>query len=503
MSNVLIFPNSLFENNALITDKSKVFIVEHKVFFEEYDYHKMKLVLHRASMKKYEQYIKKKYKCKTEYINFNKNLGDVLKKIKNKTLDIYDPADHLAEADIRSICKKHNITLNMYDTQLFMEKKEDLLDYAKKNGDKNFNHASFYAYQRKKYSILLKDNSKPMGDKWSFDIKNRLPFPKKFKANHVPKSNNSDPFVKEAITYVEKFFPNNPGITDNFIYETDHKGALNVFNSFLRTRLRNFGPYQDAVSSEIPFGYHSLLSSCLNIGLITPEHVIKQTEKYGRKNKIPLESLEGFIRQILGWRSIVYLMYITNRTKMEKSNHFNHKKKLDKSIWYDNKYSTEFKIMDDMINKTVKYAYLHHIERLMYVGNFFLLNKINPKDCFEWFMCMFIDSYNWVMYANVYAMSQYSTGKFLMTRPYFSSSNYIDKMSSYKKRKDADVINLEGVDYEWYEVWDALYYNFISENKAEFKKNYAIAAQVKNYESKTANQKKQIKQIAKVFFDKY
>ena len=500
MSYVLIFPNTLFEQNDLIKKGSTVLLLEHPVFFERYAYHKMKIVLHRASMKSYESYIKKKYKCKTEYVNFDKVDG-CFRKMKNKALDIYDPVDHLVEADIRAQCKKHNVDLTIHDTKLFIEKKADLLSYAKKNKTGTFNHAAFYAYQRKKYSILLKKDGKPLGGKWSFDIKNRLPFPNRIK-NYKPKV-KSGAFIKEAISYVDKFFPNNPGTTDNFIYEIDHAGAKRAFDSFLKTRLSNFGPYQDAVSSDIPFGFHSMLSSSLNIGLITPEYVITESEKFGRKNKIRLESLEGFIRQILGWRSMVYMLYCTNRTKMEKSNHFNHTRKLDKDVWYSSEYSTGFDVIDSMIDKTIDYAYLHHIERLMYVGNFLLINQISPKDCFEWFMCMFIDSYNWVMYANVYAMSQYSTGKFLMTRPYFSSSNYIHKMSSYKKQKGSNTINLDGEDYEWYEVWDALYYNFISENRTEFKKNYAIAAQVKHLDSKTAKQKRDVSNLAKLYFDEY
>ncbi len=189
---------------------------------------------------------------------------------------------------------------------------------------------------------------------------------------------------------------------------------------------------------------------------------------------------------------------------MEKDNHFNHRRKLDNDVWYKNEYSTGFDVIDDMIDKTLEYAYLHHIERLMYVGNFLLINKINPKDCFEWFMCMFIDAYNWVMYGNVYAMSQYSTGKLLMTRPYFSSSNYIDKMSNYKKQKDKyEKIKLGKKEYEWYDVWDAIYYNFIAENKTEFKKNYAIAAQVKHWDNKSSAEKREIKDIVNLYFTNY
>ncbi len=499
MDNVFIFPNSLFENNKLIDKNSKVWIIEHPVYFTKYKFHKMKLILHRSSMKYYQDYIRKKYKCRVKYIEFNDDLDKMFKDLKNKKVHFHDPVDHHVVKNMKSLAKKYNIELQIHDTPMFLSNLNDLNSYAKNK--KRFYHDNFYKWQRNRLNVLMK-NSKPRGGKWSFDVQNREPFPENFKENYIPKI-NTNKYVREAKKYANKNFKNNPGNTDLYL-PIDHRGAKNHFKRFLKDRFKCFGPYQDAVDKNIPFGCHSVISPLLNIGLLEPKYVVEKAEEYGIKNRIPMQSLEGFIRQVVGWREFTRMMYMFKRKEFEQKNHFNHKRKLNKKIWFENKGTTGFEIMDDMIDKVFKYGYLHHIERLMYIGNWMLINKINPDHCFDWFMVFFIDSYSWVMYSNVYGMSQYSAGDIMMTRPYFSSSSYIDRMSTYKKRKDVyQKIKLNDEDYEWFQVWDSLYYNFIDTNKKEFSKNYAIARQVKHWKDKSETEKKKLKKIANVYMDKY
>lgn len=496
---VLVLPNSLFEDNELLKEHKDVIIYEHPVFFTDWSYHKIKLVLHRATMKYYMDFIKKKYKSKVTYINYNKSLVHALKKGKGDIV-VYNPADHKVEADIKRVVRKIKKKLVIKDTPLFYSSLGDLKKFL---GDKKtILHSQFYQYQRRRLNILMTKNKKPKGGKWSFDVQNRKPFPKNFKQNYIPKS-QANKYITEAKKYVNKHFGDNPGSPDIYAPIT-HDGAKKHFKKFLKDRFKCFGPYQDAVDEKIPFGCHSIISPLLNIGLLTPKYVVTEAEKYGTKNRVPMQSLEGFIRQIIGWRESMYMLYMFKRTEMEKLNHFKHKRKLDKNIWYGTEDSSGFDIIDDMVDKTWKYGYLHHIERLMYIGNYFLINKIDPKECFDWFMTMFIDAYRWVMYGNVYAMSQYSTGKLLMTRPYFSSSSYITKMSNYTKNKNKyEKIELGGKEYEWFDVWDAIYYSFIGENRTEFKKNYAIAAQVRHWDNKTKKEQNELKKVAKLYMDTY
>ena len=328
-----------------------------------------------------------------------------------------------------------------------------------------YSHEEFYKYQRRKLDILI-DNNKPSGGKWSYDSMNRLPLPQKETPPELSKPKKNK-YIVEAIKYVEKHFSTNYGSCDNFIYPIDMKSTKLWLNKFLKERLLNFGKYEDAVSETYPFVYHSVLSPMMNIGLITDIMVVNTSYKFYKENNIKLSDFEGFIRQVIGWRNYVYTIYLLE-SDMINSNMLNHTNKLPyKKLWGENG-GTGLKPIDSIIQKIVKYGYAHHIERLMYLGNFLLLCMINPLDIYRIFMEWTIDSYDWVMVPNVMGMSQYATNN-MMTRPYFSSSNYIAKMSNYK-RDDG---------------WDSLYYNFINMHYDMLKKNYATAQQVKHWDNKT------------------
>jgi len=499
MDIVFILPNQLFQNNKLINKDTKVFIYEHPVYFTKYEYHKLKLILHRASMKQYADYLYKTKKCKVTYLEYNYNINTLFKKFSNKKVDMYDPVDHDVVKEYKSLSKKYKIELFMHDTPMFICTLPDLNEYLDK-GDK-YNQTSFYIWQRKRLDILVTKDKKPIGNKWTFDKENRLPFPDNVKKDIKFKA-NSDKYTKEAVNYIEKYFKDNLGENDLYI-PIDHNGAKRHLNKFLKDRLNCFGPYQDAVDKDIVFGCHAVISPYLNIGLLTPDYVIDKIIKYYNSNKksVKLQSVEAIIRQIIGWREIIRMMYMFKHGEMIKLNHFKHKNKLSNE-WYTGE--TNIEPIDDIINKVLKYGYAHHIERLMYLGNFMLINKIKPSDVYKWFMCLFIDSYQWVMEANIYAMSQYSTGPMLMTRPYFSSSNYIKKMSNYNGKKDVyKKIKLGKDEYEWFEIWDALYYNFIKDNKTEFSKNYAIASAVGHWKRKSKSEQKELVTIANKYISIY
>jgi deoxyribodipyrimidine photolyase-related protein len=450
-------------------------------------------------MKKYQSYVQKTYGCRVTYLEFDYNLDDLFAKYKHKQIDMYDPVDHDIAKEFNSLSKKYDIVFSIHDTPLFLSTKKDLQEYLDEGG--NFHQTSFYIWQRKRLNLLLQQNGKPIGGKWTYDTANRLPFPVGF--DQEPQfSTINNKYVKEAQQYINKKFKDNPGETNLYI-PIDHKGAKAHLKEFLQERLICFGPYQDAVSKDIVFGCHSVLSPLLNIGLITPKEVVDEIIEYyhNHKKMVPLSSVEALIRQIIGWREVVRLMYVFKHKEMIQENHFNHTRKLSKE-WYTGK--TQIEPIDDIIKKVIQYGYAHHIERLMYLGNFMLLNEFKPKDVYDWFMTLFIDAYPWVMEANIYAMSQYSTGPLLMTRPYFSASNYLNKMSTYKKRKNiCQKVTLQGDAFEWYEVWDALYYNFVNNNRVEFSKNYATASAVSYWNKKNKSEKENLLAIAKRWFKSY
>ena len=456
MNIFIILPTQLFEYNEYLDKMDKIYIIEDEFYFTSKKFHKQKLILHRASMKYYYDKLRIKYNSKVKYIEFDKIDNNYFK---NNIIHIYDPVDKPVIEKYKKLSQK----ILIYDTPLFLETREDLEEYRNKNTNKkNYYHDNFYKWQRKRLNILIENREQPIGGKWSFDKENRNPYDKNYKEDKIITYSNK--YIEEAKNYIKTNFNNNFGLVEYIYYPITHEDARIHLKNFIKKRLETFGKYQDGISSKVIFGSHSILSPLLNIGLITPDIVIDEVLYYYNTNNKSLISVEAFLRQLIGWRSYVRFIYIYHGSEMKTMNRLNHKKKMPKS-WYNE--GTKIRIVDDMITKVKKYGYLHHIERLMIMGNIGLLLKIDPKELYEWFMICFIDSYEWVMIPNVYGMSQYSLINIsMMTRPYISSSNYIKKMSDYKKE-------------DWYDKWDALYWNFVNDNREILKKIYAIAMQVK------------------------
>jgi deoxyribodipyrimidine photolyase-related protein len=467
--NLIIFPHQLYD--IKFNKDYNIYLIEEPRFFTDFKFHKLKLVYHRTTMKKYYDKLKKKYKIK--YVNFNQVTDTFYKELND--IIIYDPYDTILLTKLNKLVK---ITI-LDNIQFLLTNKE-----VHEMKDKKYRHDTFYKYMRIKNNILITDDKKPIGGKWSFDSKNRLKLPKDIKVPNLPKVKNNavNKYITEAKNYIEKHFKDNYGETDNFIYPSDHKSALSWLYDFLENRLSNFGKYEDAVSTESNFIFHSVLSPMMNIGLLLDKDVVSISYKYylENKTKIPLESFEGFIRQIIGWRQYAYVLYILEGNKMRKSNLLNHQNKLNDN-WWNNVNITPINFL---INKIKLYAYVHHIERLMFLSNWLLLNQIHPDEVYRIFMEWTIDAYDWVMVPNIYGMGQ-SASNIMMTRIYFSSSNYILKMSNFKNDES-----------NWTKTWDAVYYNFIDKHKKLLASNYATAMQVKHYNNKTDIEKKEIKKIA-------
>jgi len=456
MNIFIILPTQLFEYNEYLDKMDMIYIIEDEFYFTSKKFHKQKLILHRASMRYYYDKLRIKYNSKVIYIEFDKIDNNYFK---NSIIHIYDPVDKPMIEKYKKLSQK----ILIYDTPLFLETRQDLEEYRNKNTNKkNYYHDNFYKWQRKRLNILIENREQPIGGKWSFDKENRNAYDKNYKEDKIITYSNK--YIEEAKSYIKNNFNNNFGLVEYIYYPITHDDARIHLKTFIKKRLETFGKYQDGISNKVIFGSHSILSPLLNIGLITPDIIIDDVLYYYNTNNKSLVSVEAFIRQLIGWRSYIRFIYIYHGSEMKTMNRLNHKKKLPKS-WYNE--GTKIRIVDDMITKVKKYGYLHHIERLMIMGNIGLLLKIDPKELYEWFMICFIDSYEWVMIPNVYGMSQYSLINIsMMTRPYISSSNYIKKMSDYKKE-------------DWYDKWDALYWNFVNDNREILKKIYAIAMQVK------------------------
>ncbi len=453
----IILPNQLFKESPLINKGLHIFLIEEFLFFRQYNFHKQKLIFQRASMKNYEKFLIDKENTVT-YIESSKQISDIRLFIDNLSSDInkihvIDPNDYLLERRINSFILRKNISLISYENESFLNSRESLDVFFKKEKSKFF-QTSFYKDQRKKLNILI-DNNSPTGGKWTFDDENR----KKYPSGKLPPDiifPLEDRIYSESISYIEKNFKSNYGeINKNIIYPTNYIQAENWLIDFLKHRFKEFGPYEDAILNNKIFLNHSLLSPLLNSGLLSPKLIIDKANKYYREHQIPINSFEGFIRQIIGWREFIRGIYLVKGSFERTRNFWGFQRKIPKSFYTGN---TGIQPVDDTILKIKKSAYCHHIERLMIVGNFMLLCEIDPNHVYKWFMELFIDSYDWVMVPNVYGMSQFADGGLMSTKPYISGSSYIMKMSNYKKG-------------EWNIIWDSLFWRFLYKQKQFFSKN--------------------------------
>ena len=471
----LIYPNQLFPNHPSLSRNRKSILIEEPLFFGDnkypVSYHKKKLALHHISMRRYlSEKLQNGYEI--EIVNYSdlkiKNHTEwIIKKFDIKIMHIVEVNDFELRRRIELASKNLNVTIKWYENPGFMLTQSDVIsDFRDK---KRHFMANFYKKQRKRFDILMDSNNNPVGGKWSYDTDNRKKLPKGI---HIP-GNLKNEYSKEEMdrsnAFILNYFSSNPGETDGFNYPLDHDQAVKSLNHFLTDKFKLFGPYEDAISQIDSTLFHSVLTPYLNIGLITPTEVVNTIIDYAEDHDIPINSYEGLIRQIIGWREFIRGIYAEDGVKQRTTNFWNFDKSMPASF-YDG--TTGITPIDVTIKKLLKNAYLHHIERLMVMGNFLFLLKINPNHIYRWFMELHIDAYDWVMVPNVYGMSQFSDGGLMSTKPYISGSNYILKMSDYKKG-------------DWCEIWDALYWNFINENRDFFRKNPRTSMMINMYDKKS------------------
>jgi deoxyribodipyrimidine photolyase-related protein len=366
---------------------------------------------------------------------------------------------------------------------MFLESREEFKKYA--NEKNSLSHANFYKSIRKKLNILIDKNQMPIGGKWSFDEENRKKIPKNIQLPEKFKNSKSK-YVKEITSLINDNFSEHPGAISEVWMPLTRQQALKNLDNFISQKFENFGSYEDAILIEDNFLFHSALSPSLNLGLITPKEIINKILKYIDYNEIPLNSIEGFIRQIIGWREFIRGVYQVKGDQQEKGNFFNFSNKVSNS-WYSG--TTGIPPLDDAINFSNLYGYTHHINRLMIISNIMTLSEINPKEVYKWFMEMFVDSSDWVMVPNVYGMGTYADGGIFSTKPYICGSNYILKMSNYKKG-------------DWCDIVDGLYWRFVDKHLDKVKNNHRLSFMKKTLEKMNTERKEMIFKKAEDFIKK-
>lgn len=478
----LIFPHQLFKQHPAVSAEREIFMIEEWLFFNQYNFIKQKLVLHRASMQFYKSYLQPHYKV--SYIEATDELCDIRKLIKFLAskgitgLHYAEVSDNWLERRIAKTASDHNIQTIKYPGPDFLNRLPDVEDYFSQK--KTYFMTDFYKWQRKQRGILLTADDQPVGGKWSFDYENRKRIPK---SQAIPSIRfpGENTFVTEAKTYIEKNFPANYGTTESFstnsqsFFPVTFEDAEKWLETFISERLPLFGDYEDAMIGNEHFLFHGVLTPVLNVGLLTPQQIINSALTASSKQNIPLNSLEGFIRQVMGWREYIHIVYLREGRRQRTKNHWGFTRKMPESFWTA---STGITPLDKVISKVLKIGYCHHIERLMVLGNFMLLCEFDPDDVYKWFMEMFVDAYDWVMVPNTYGMTQFSDGGIMMTKPYISSSNYIMKMSDYKKG-------------DWQLIWDSLFWRFMHVHRDVLGANKRLAILLKTFD-RMPSQKQQL-----------
>jgi len=471
----LIFPNQLFQNHPLLINGGDIYLIEEHLFFKEFKFHKQKIAFHRASMKSFQIYLEQNG-AEVIYIESEDELSDIRNfhseiKMKNITeINVVSPSDDWLERRIKKVAE--TIKLNFLDSPQFINNKSDLAEFFNA-GKKFYFQTAFYKQERIRLNILLTNDGKPEGEKWTFDTENRKKYPKNQSPPPIYFPETST-IWKEAVKYTEENFKNNPGeISENPLYPITHEESQKWLDQFLDYRFHDFGVYEDSIVQKESYLNHSILSPLINSGLLQPIEVINQTLIFAEKNKIPLNSLEGFIRQIIGWREFMHGMYLYKGRFSRTQNFFNFTRKIPKSF-YDG--TTGIVSIDETIEKVLKTGYAHHIERLMVLGNFMLLCEFDPKEVYKWFMELFIDAYDWVMVPNIYGMSQFADGGTFATKPYISGSNYLKKMSDYGTGN-------------WEKIWDGLFWRFVGTQQEFFKKNPRVSMMYYSYQKMDAEKK--------------
>jgi deoxyribodipyrimidine photolyase-related protein len=476
-----LFPLKFYRPHS---DKT-VFMAEDLGLCTHYKYHKHKIAFFLTSMRTYADELRdegfKVHYEKFSEVPFRERLQTFIQKNKITHITIGEIQDKFFESELLDFFKKEKLQVKVLETPMFLCSRQDFKNYL-------FYHSkpfmkTFYEGERKRLKILLDAKGKPLGGQWSYDTENRKKAPKTLTNKDLVKQTPSQ-HLSEVIKIVEKNFPDHPGELSNFWLPTDRKGALKSLKHFINHHISDFGSYQDAITPRAPFLYHSIISPAVNAGLLTPREVIDEVIKAMEKDpEIPLHSIEGFVRQVMGWREFVRGIYQNFSEQEERTNFFNHKRKLTKH-WYEG--TTGLPPVDDAIRKANEYGYCHHIERLMILSNVMLLSELHPCEVHKWFMELFVDSADWVMGPNVYGMGQFSDGGIFATKPYISGSNYILKMSDYKKG-------------DWCDIWDGLFWRFIGNHKDFFSKNPRLNMMVATLNKMDPGRKKHLLSLADEF----
>lgn len=497
----LILGDQLSHNISSLTDLNReqdtILMCE---VWEEATYvmhHKKKIAFLFSAMRHFAEDLKSKG-VQVHYVKLDdpKNTGSFRGEVqrisqihKPNQMIITMPSEYRVLKNIQDWEPDLGVSIEIRPDNRFLCTPEEMADWAK--GHKQLRMEYFYREMRKKYDILM-EGSRPVGGKWNFDTQNRKPPPKKLRPPPGTQF-RPDAITRSILHLVRRKFSNHFGDLEPFHYGVTRIQALKKLEEFLRVRLPQFGEYQDAMLQGEPWMYHSHISHYLNCGLLEPWEIIKSAERTYYEGHAPLNAVEGFIRQILGWREYIRGIYWLKMPGYSKENYFKAERKLPWLYWSGD---TKMNCLRQCVLETKQHAYAHHIQRLMVLGNFSLIAGIDPKEVNEWFLIVYADAYEWVELPNVLGMTLFADGGYLASKPYAAGGSYINRMSDYCKScsyKVREKTGLKACPFNY------LYWDFFLRNEEKLKDNPRLGQSYRMLQKMGVKKTEAIKADAKNF----
>lgn len=442
--------------------------------------HKQRIVLFLSAMRHFRDSLKEdsirveyhQLEADGESGSLQSQLTVDLQKMTPSKVVLVHPGDWRVLQQIRAACDKVSIELEVRDDHHFYTTPEEFKQHA--DGRKALRMEFFYRELRKRFDVLMEDG-KPVGGDWNYDKENRGSFSKS-----GPKSPNQGPAFEpdettcDVISLVESRFAQHPGSLENFAWPVTPEQASNALDTFVEQRLPSFGQYQDAMWRREPWLYHSLLSTSLNLKLLNPRQVVEAAELAYAEGRAPLAAVEGFIRQILGWREYVRGIYWMEMPNYAELNAMGASEPLPEFYWNG---ETDLECLKQAIGQTLEHGYAHHIQRLMVTGLYTLLLGVDPKQVHEWYLAVYVDAVEWVELPNTLGMSQYADGGLMASKPYVATGSYINKMSNYCKSCPKNPKEKTG---ENACPFTTLYWDYLLRHQEELGKNNRMSLQLRN-----------------------
>jgi len=489
---LVVLGNQLFPLAHLERHRDAVIFMAEDVGLCTYvRHHQQKIVLFLAAMRSYrDSLIEAGFDVRYHELppadgpGYEERLKAVVDDRSATELRVFEVEDRPMETRLHDFARREDLDLVELPSPMFLCSRERFAEYL--DSAKRPFMAEFYKQERRRLGIMVDAGGNPQGGRWSFDEDNRRKLPKNVTPPEVPAVPHAG-HVGDVVRLVAERFASHPGDARAFWWPVTRAEALRWMREFLEQRLAEFGPYEDAMTTRSATVFHSVLSPLINLGLITPREVVDAAIGYASDHDVPDQSLEGFVRQVMGWREFVRGIYRHFDDEQSAANHWSHERELT-DAWYTGE--TGIPPLDDTIRTAARLGWTHHIPRLMVAANLMTLCEIRPRSAWRWFMEMYVDSSEWVMGPNVYGMGLFSDGGIFATKPYICGSNYLRKMSDYPSG-------------DWCDVVDGLYWRFIDKQRAFFESQPRLSLMPKALDRLADDRRGRIFDAAESFLERH